>query len=76
MLFLMLLAEFIISIEKSFYNAESSMIPVFRKVVQLNIKYKKKWGPHNRCLHGDPPDEITALVVWFMCPLILVVVYV
>ena len=52
------------------------MIPVFRKVVQLNIKYRKKWGPHNRCLHGDPPDEITALVVWFMCPLILVVVYV
>ena len=37
------------------------MIPVLIKIAQLYIKYKKKWGPHNRCLHRGPPDEVTAL---------------
>ena len=37
------------------------MIPVLRKVAQLNIKYRKKWEPHNRCLHRAPPDEVTVL---------------
>ena len=30
------------------------MIPVLRKVGQLNIEYRKKWGPHNRYLHRGP----------------------
>ena len=30
------------------------MIPVLRKVAELNIKYKKKWVPHNGCLHWSP----------------------
>ena len=30
------------------------MISVLRKVTQSNIKYRKKWGPHNRCLHWYP----------------------
>ena len=38
------------------------MIPVLRKVAQLNIKYRKKWGPHNRCLQWGPPDKVMALV--------------
>ena len=36
------------------------MIPLLRKVAQLNIKYRKKWGLQNRCLHWAPPDEVTA----------------
>ena len=30
------------------------MIPVLRKAAQLNIKSRKKWGPHNRCLDRGP----------------------
>ena len=30
------------------------MISVRRKVAQLNIKYRKKLGPHNRYLHRGP----------------------
>ena len=37
------------------------MIPVLRKVAQLNIKYRKKWESHNRCLHRGPPDAVPAL---------------
>ena len=36
------------------------MISVLRKLAQVNIKYRKKWAPHNKCLHWDPPDEVTA----------------
>ena len=37
------------------------MISVLRKIAQLNIKYRKKWGPHNQCLHRAAPDKITGL---------------
>ena len=30
------------------------MISVLRKIAQLNIKYRKKWGPLNTCLHRGP----------------------
>ena len=30
------------------------MSPVLRKGAQLNIKYRRKRGPHNRCLHRRP----------------------
>ena len=38
------------------------MIPVLRKVAQLNVKYRKKWGSIIQvdvCI-GAPPDEVTA----------------
>ena len=38
------------------------MIPVLRKVAQLNIKYRKKWGPLIDVCPRTPPDEVTALV--------------
>ena len=34
------------------------MIHVLGKLAQLNIKYRKKWGPHNRCLHRGPTRRI------------------
>ena len=37
------------------------MIPVLRKVAQLNIKYRKKRGPIIDVCTGAPPDEVTAL---------------
>ena len=37
------------------------MISVLRKVAQLNIQYKKKWGLKIDVCTGVPPDEITAL---------------
>ena len=44
------------------------MTSVLGKVAQLNIKYRKKWGPHNRYLNrqspnfvGAPPDKVTPL---------------
>ena len=33
------------------------MIPALRKVAQLNIKYRKKWGLHNRSLNRDPTGQ-------------------
>ena len=51
----------IISIKRSFYNAESSMIPVLRKVAQLNIKYRKNGGLILDVCTGPPPDKVTAL---------------
>ena len=38
------------------------MIPVLRKVAQLNIKYRKKKGSHNRCLYQGPTDKVAALI--------------
>ena len=38
------------------------MIPVSRKVVQLNIKYRK-WGPIIDVCTGAPPDKVTVLMV-------------
>ena len=38
------------------------MIPELRKVAQLNIKYRKKWGSIIQvdvCIRA-PPDEVTA----------------
>ena len=52
----------IILIEKSFYNAESSMIPVLRKVAQLNIKYKKNGGPIIDVCTGALPDKVMAVL--------------
>ena len=52
----------IIFIEKSFQNAESSMIPVLRKIVQLNIKYRKNGGPIIHDCTGAQSSEVTALV--------------
>ena len=47
------------------------MIPVLRKIAQLNIKYRKKWGPHNiDACTGVPPDKVTTLgetLVWLSC---------
>ena len=37
------------------------MIPVLRKVAQLNIKYKKNGGPIINVCTGAPLDEVTAL---------------
>ena len=37
------------------------MIPVFRKVAQLNIKYRKNGGPIIDACTGTPPDEVMAL---------------
>ena len=37
------------------------MIPVLRKVAQLNIKYRKKGGSITYVCTGAPPDEVTAL---------------
>ena len=37
------------------------MIPVLRKVAQLNIKYRKKWGPIIDICTGASFDEVTAL---------------
>ena len=37
------------------------MFPVLRKVAQLNIMYRKKWGPIIDICTGTPPDEVTAL---------------
>ena len=34
---------------------------VLRKVAQLNIKNRKKWGPIIDVCAGAPPDEVTAL---------------
>ena len=38
------------------------MIPVLKKVVQLNIKYRKKWGPIIDVCTGAPPNAVAALV--------------
>ena len=38
------------------------MIPVLRKVAQLNITYKK-WGLIRDVCTGTPFDEVTALVI-------------
>ena len=38
------------------------MIPVLRKVAQLNIKYRKKSGPIIDVCTGAPPDKVMALV--------------
>ena len=37
------------------------MISVLRKVVQLNIKYRKKWGSVIDVCTGVPPDEVRAV---------------
>ena len=37
------------------------MIPVLRKVVQLNIKYRKNRSPIIDVCTGTPPDEVMAL---------------
>ena len=37
------------------------MIPMLRKVAQLNIKYKKNGGIIDVCTRA-PPDEVTTLV--------------
>ena len=34
------------------------MIPALRKVAQLNIKYRKQWGPIIDVCTGAPPDEV------------------
>ena len=39
------------------------MISVLKKVAQLNIKYRKKWGPIIDVCSRAPPDKITALYV-------------
>ena len=36
------------------------MIPVLRKVTQLNIKYRKKGGPIIDVCTGASPDEVSA----------------
>ena len=41
---------------------ESSMIPVLRKVAQLNIKYRKNGSLIIDVCFGDSPDEVMALV--------------
>ena len=42
------------------------MIPVLRKLTQLNIKYRKNVGPIIDVCTGAPPDEATALIA-IMC---------
>ena len=37
------------------------MISVLRKVIKLNIKYRKKWDPTIDVSTGAPPDKVTAL---------------
>ena len=41
------------------------MIPVLRKVAQLNISYKKNGSPIIDFCTRAPPDEVTALT-WTM----------
>ena len=49
------------------------MISVLKKVAQLNVKYRKKKGPHNRCLHRGPtrrsygPDNIGETLIKPAC---------
>ena len=38
------------------------MIPVLRKVAQLNIKQQKNGGPIIDVYTGAPPDEVTSLL--------------
>ena len=37
------------------WNRPTPIIPVLRKVAQLNIKYRKKWGPIIDVCTGAPP---------------------
>ena len=50
----------IILIEKSLYNAESSIIPVLRKVAQLDTKHKINGGPIINVFTGAAPDDVLA----------------
>ena len=39
------------------------MIPVLKKVAQLNIKYRKNEGPIINVFIRVPPHEVTALLI-------------
>ena len=51
----------IILIEKSFYNADSSIIPVLRKEIKFQVQKKNGGSIINVCT-GAPPDEVMTLV--------------